>query len=418
MIKVKESLRSLIRYILSFAKWTAVSIAVGSIGGVIGSIFHMAIDFGTELRGHHEWILFLMPAGALVIVAMYKLFAKSEGVDTNLVISSLRHDNKIPLVMIPLIFISTVITQLVGGSGGREGAALQLGGSIGYNVGKAFKMCPDSMHIIIMSGMASVFSALFGTPLTAAVFSLEVSSVGLVDYTALFPCIVSSAVACKIADSFGIVPVNFILDTIPDLKFGSMSRVVILSLLCAAVSIMFCAVIEKSRHYTKKLFNNDYVRAAVLSCILVGATLLLGTYDYNGAGMFVIERAMTGDIRPEAFILKIAFTAISLSAGFKGGEIVPAFFVGATFGGVAAGLLGLDVVFGAAIGFICLFCGVVNCPLASIFLSIEVFGIGGILFFAISCAVSYIMSGKFGLYSSQRIMYSKTDGEFLSEETE
>lgn len=403
---------------MSFSKWIVLSVAVGAIGGVIGSIFHISIDLGTEFRGHHSGILFLMPIGAIIIVAMYKLFAKQGGIDTNLIISSLRRDNKIPLIMIPLIFISTVITQLVGGSGGREGAALQLGGSIGYNVGKVFKMCPDSMHIIIMSGMASVFSALFGTPLTAAVFSLEVSSVGLVDYTALLPCIISSVVAYAIAGAFGIAPVRFTLDYIPELRFMTLFKVVILALLCAVISIVFCTAIEKCHHYTKKLLRNDYIRAIVLSCVIVAATLILGTYDYNGAGMFVIERAMVGDIRPEAFILKIVFTAISLSAGFKGGEIVPAFFVGATFGGVMASLLGLDVIFGAAIGFVCLFCGVVNCPLASVFLSVEVFGTGGLLFFALSCAVSYIMSGRFGLYSSQRIMYSKTGGEFLGGENE
>ena len=412
MQKLEEAIRILAKYILSFVKWLAVATLVGAVGGLLGTAFHHCIDKATELRLEHTWIIFLMPVGGLLIKILYTLCRKQDRMDTNLVIKSLRENNRIPLIMIPLIFTGTVITQLVGASGGREGAALQLGGSVGYNFGKLFRFNNDNMHVIVMTGMSSVFTALFGTPLTAAVFSLEVASVGLLDYTALLPCVIASLVAYLIATNLGVSPVRFELPELPEAHLPAMGKVIVLAILCAVVSIFFCFAVEKCSHIAKSRFSSPYIRTITLSIVLVAATLLLGTYDYNGAGMPMIELAMTGVARPEAFIIKILFTAITLAAGFKGGEIVPAFFVGSTFGCVMAPLLGLDPIFGAAIGFVCLFCGVVNCPLASIFLSIEVFGTKGILFFAAACGVSYMMSGGFGLYSSQKILYSKTDNKY------
>lgn len=408
-----KNLTSIADYCVSFIRWIFVAAAVGGLGGLLGSVFHICIDGATELRAHFWWILLFMPVGGLLIKAVYRLFKREDRIDTNLVIKSLRENNRIPFVMIPLIFISTVITQLVGGSAGREGAALQLGGSIGYNAGRLLKLDDNNMHIIIMSGMASVFSALFGTPLTATVFSMEVASVGLLDYTAFLPCLVSSLSAFAVSEMLGISPVRF---TIPEVNadlLPTMLKVALLSVFCSLLSIVFCFAVEKCSHIAKKKFSGPYVRTITLSFVLVAATFLIGTYDYNGAGMPVIERAMSGEARPFAFALKILFTAITLAAGFKGGEIVPVFFVGSTFGCVAAPLIGLDPVLGAAVGFVALFCGVVNCPVASIFLSLEVFGSSGLLLFALSCGISYMLSGPFGLYSSQKILYSKAKNEYI-----
>ena len=397
---------------MSFLKWVLVSATVGCIGGFLGGIFHVCIDGATELRGRHWWILLFMPIGGLLIKLMYTLFKREDRIDTNLVIKSLRENNKIPIVMVPLIFISTVITQLVGGSAGREGAALQLGGSIGYNAGKLLKFDNNNMHIIIMAGMSSVFTALFGTPLTAAVFSLEVASVGLLDYTALLPCLVASIVAFQISVAMGTTPMRFDFPETNTSFLPTLLKVAALSVLCALLSIVFCFAIEKCSQLAKRKFGGPFIRTFTLSLVIVIATLLLGTYDYNGAGMPVIEKAMAGEAQPIAFLIKLLFTAITLAAGFKGGEIIPAFFVGSTFGCVAAPLVGLDPAMGAAIGFVALFCGVVNCPIASIFLSLEVFGTSGLLLFAVCCGISYMLSGPFGLYSSQKIVYSKTNNEY------
>ena len=409
-------MRTVSEYMVAFVKWVAVSVLVGCVGGILGSVFHLCIDGAAELRGHYTWIIFLLPAAAVLIRFVYHIFKSDVHLDTNLVIRSLKENNKIPLLMMPLIFFGTVITQFVGGSAGREGAALQLGGSLGYNVGRLFKLKSGNMQVIVMCGMSAVFSALFGTPVTAAVFSLEVASVGMLHYTALLPCFVSAITARMTAELFGVVPVRF-----EGIDFGGITplllgKVILLSALLAILSMLFCFVIEKVSHIARKYSPNGYFRAVVCSIIVLALTLIVGTGDYNGAGMFVVERAMKGEADTFAFALKLVFTAVSLAAGFKGGEIVPAFFVGSTFGCVVAPIIGLDPVVGAAIGFVALFCGVVNCPLASLILSVEVFGTQGFLLFAVSCGVSYMLSGHFGLYASQEIIHSKTGSEYVDKQ--
>jgi len=269
------------------------------------------------------------------------------------------------------------------------------------------------MHIIVMSGMSAVFAALFGTPLTAAFFALEVISVGVMHYAGLVPCILSAVVASQTALLFGISPVHFTGIAFPALSPEVLLQVILLGVLCAMVSILFCATLKKCESCLERWLPNQYLRALAGGAVIVLLTLLVRTYAYNGAGMEVITRALQGEARPEDFILKILFTAITISAGFKGGEIVPAFFVGSTFGCVVGSFLGLDAGFGAALGFVALFCGVVNCPIASVMLALEVFGAEGILLFATVCGVSYMMSGYFGLYKSQKIVYSKLNEEYL-----
>ncbi len=414
---IKSYAKTSWEYIGSLVKWMFIAAVLGTLGGILGSVFHLSIDAVTELRVEHSWLIYLLPLGGLLIALLYGLFRSKGQLDTNRILESVREGGKVPLVMIPLIFISTVITHLFGGSAGREGAALQLGGGIGYNMGRAFRLNKNDMHIIVMTGMSSVFAALFGTPLTAAFFCLEVVSVGVLHYAALVPCVISAIVAQQIAGQFGIGPVRFDTVVFPEFSLVILIQATVLAVLCALVCIVFCMCLKKGEHYMDKLIPNRYLRPLVGSVILVLLTLVLRTYDYNGAGMDVITRALQGDARAEAFLLKIVFTAITIAAGFKGGEIVPAFFIGSTFGCIVGPLLGLEASFGAAIGFVALFCGVVNCPVASVFLSLEVFGTEGILIFALVCAVTYLMSGYFGLYRSQKIVYSKLNAEYIDMNT-
>ena len=402
-----------ISYALAFLKWIVLALLVGVVGGVVGSLFHISLDKVTEMRMEFDYLLYFLPLGGLLIAWMYHFFTKNGALDTNRVIESVRNDKKIPLVMTPLIFVSTAITHLLDGSAGREGAALQIGGSIGYNLGKLFKLNHSSLRVIVMTGMSAVFSALFGTPVAAAIFSLEVSTVGSIHYTGIVPCAVSAITAYVISGLFGIKGMSFPDIPLESFTFDVFVKIIILALLAAAVSILFCVAIEKIEHLGDKFFKNSYIRAFTGGLIIVLLTLLVGTRDYNGAGVDVIEHAMNGQANYEAFILKILFTAITISAGFKGGEIVPSFFIGSTFGCVMGSLLGLNPAFGAAIGFISVFCGVVNCPLASIVLSVEIFGAEGLPFFALACAISFMMSGRFSLYNSQKIIYSKIADELI-----
>lgn len=408
---MKDKLLNLLDYLAAFSKWALIAIAVGLIGGVVGSIFHLAIDGVTEFRCENGWLIYLLPVGGLVIAGLYHLCSKVGSVDTNRVLRAARSDEKVPFVMAPLIFVSTLITHLLGGSAGREGAALQLGGSIGYHIGKLFRLNKNDLHIIVMSGMSAVFAALFGTPLTAMFFSIEVTDVGKMAYAGLLPCTLSAMVASKVALWFGLPPTRFVLQNIPEWDVAVAGKTVVLALLCAGVAILFCVALKFFEHGAAKRIPNRYWRALLGGCTIVVLTLLVRTTDYNGAGMPVISDAMSGVARPEAFLLKILFTAVTIAAGFKGGEIVPTFFIGSTFGCVAGSLLGLDPGFAAAIGFVALFCAVVNCPVASVVLAMEVFGGQGMLLFALACGVSYLMSGYFGLYESQHFDSSKLKAE-------
>lgn len=407
MTQLKIAVNASAKYAAVFVKWLLAAVLVGAVGGIIGSIFHLSVDFVTELRTKNGWIIFLLPLGGVLIAWLYSLCKNDGKIDTNRVISAVRSEETVPFVMGPLIFVSTVITHLVGGSAGREGAALQLGGSIGSALGKVLRLKERDRYIIVMFGMSAVFAALFGTPVTAAFFSLEVASVGAMYYAGLVPCVISALVASRIALLFGLSPVCFDTVSFPPISADLMLRVVALAILCALVSILFCTALKKCEEVGKSLVPNKYLRGFSGGVLLVLLTLLVGTADYNGAGMDIISRAMLGDAKYEAFLLKIVFTAITVAAGFKGGEIVPTFFIGSTFGCMAGAFLGLDPSLGAAIGFVALFCGVVNCPVASLVLATEVFGGSAILMFAVVCAVSYMLSGSFSLYESQSFMYSK-----------
>ncbi|WP_428817290.1 chloride channel protein [Clostridium butyricum] len=411
--EVKRKIRIVQLNLWVFFKWIIISIITGVVGGAVGSIFHLSVELATKTRIEHSWILYLLPFGGLLIVFMYKKGMKGDP-GTNLVINSIRTDGKVPFLMAPLIFLGTVITHLFGGSAGREGAALQLGGSIGSQIGNLIGLDEKDMHLITLCGMSSVFSALFGTPLTATFFAMEVISIGIIHYSAFIPCIVSSVTAYYISIYFGLDPVRFNLNVIPEISLINIVKVMILGSLCAVVSIIFCNLLHKSNNISKKIISNAYVRVFIGGIIIVLLTIIIGTRDYNGAGMDVILNAMNGKAKPEAFLLKMIFTAITISVGYKGGEIVPTFFIGATFGCVVGKFLGLDPCFGAAVGLVALFCGVVNTLITSIILSIELFGAGNIVLFAIACGVSYMESGYYSLYSSQKIMYSKIKAEYIN----
>lgn len=401
----------------SLFKWGICSVITGLVCGVVGTLFHKCVSFATSYRTGHPFLIYLLPVAGLLIVFLYHITSMQDDGGTNRIISSIRTSKPIPFRMAPLIFISTVITHLFGGSAGREGAALQIGGSIGSSIGQWLHLDDKEVHIITMCGMSGVFSALFGTPITATIFSMEVISVGVLYYVAFIPCLVSAYIALRFAQHFGVTPVTYSLAHIPPSDFETIVRVVILSILCAVLSMVFCFVIHKTTKLYKRFLSNQYLRIFAGGMLVAILTILVQTYDYNGAGMDIVGKALQGEAKPEAFLLKLIFTALTLAAGFKGGEIVPSFFIGATFGNIFGGLLGLDPGFGAAIGLISLFCGVVNCPIASLVLSIELFGSEAVLLFCFACAFSYVLSGYYGLYSSQKIVYSKVSPTYINKNT-
>lgn len=403
-----------VRYASTFVKWIIFSLIMGTVCGLVGSAFHVCVEYVTGFRADNPAIIWFLPLAGIVIVFIYRVCGIRHSKGTNLVIGSIRSsDEEIPSRMAPLIFVTTVITHLFGGSSGREGAALQIGGSIGVSVSRLLKLDDSDKHILTLCGMSAVFSALFGTPITAALFSMEVISIGILYYCAFVPCLFSSVIAYAITRRLHIVHDSYLIE-VPAVGVSSVLRVLALAILCAALSSLFCIFMNMVHKLFRKYFKNQYIRVFAGGVMLVLLNIVLKTTDYNGTGMDIIARALGGEAEPAAFALKALFTAITIGCGFRGGEIVPSFFVGATFGCVMGGLLGLDPGFAAALGMVCFFCGVVNCPLTSLFLSIELFGAQGIVLFTIGCAVSYMLSGYYSLYNEQKIIYSKLRPHYVN----
>lgn len=398
-----------------FFKWTLISAVVGIIGGVIGAVFSKSIAWVTAFRQENGWILLLMPVAGVLIIWLYHIFHEEKNRGTNMVLEAVSSSQNVSAATGLLIFLSTVLTHLVGASSGREGAALQIGGSIGNLIGKKISLDEKDKKIAVMCGMSAVFSALFGTPIAAGIFSMEVVCIGTIYYAGFVPCLFSSFIGTSTARLLGVSGEQFHIVSLPEFNLFSASYVVFLGILCALVSIGFCMLLHQAEHLYRKKFENPYIRILAASVIFIILTLLSGTRVYNGGSMELIEHAMEGHIQYEAFLVKAVFTAVALGAGFKGGEIVPTLCVGATFGCMIGQIFGCFPSFSAACGMAALFVGVTNCPISSLVIALELFGGEAVWFFALIIAVSFTLSGYFGLYSSQQFVFSKTKQEVIDQ---
>lgn len=403
--------------LITTLKWIVFSFVVGLVLGGVGAVFYHGIKLATDFRLTHPAILFLLPVGAVLIRLLYHTAKYDNDGGTNLVLSAIHSDDDIPKRMAVLIFISTIFSHLVGASVGREGAALQLGGSVGNNMGKLFHFNDTEKKTMIMVGMSAVFSALFGTPMAAAIFSMEVVSVGIMHYAALVPCVIASFVARGVAAYLGAPNAFYVIEEIPAFGLVPGLKTSILAMLCGLVSILFCVVLHQTNTAAKRFMKNPYLRAFVGGCLALCFTLLDGHQTYNGAGVEYIRDCMDGNTDSFAFLIKILFTAICIAAGYKGGEIVPSFFIGASFGCLFGNLMGFSPSLCAAIGMGAVFCGVTNSPITSFIICLELFGMEGAPYFLLSVALSYMLSGYYGLYSSQKIVYSKYKSNYINTRT-
>ncbi len=383
---------------ISYLRVIMLSALVGGICGLVGNIFVQSIAFVTQLREKYSWILYLLVIFGVVIVGVYKLL-KVENIGTNNVLNSVRSDKKVSPILAIAIFIGTVLSHFGGASVGREGAALQLGGSIGEGTSRIYKLDDDNRKILVMSGMAGCFSALFGTPFAAFLFVLEVARIGKKCVKSILPVIASSVIAFFIANSLGVEPERFALRSIPQLTLNLSWKFVLITVAGAVVSMIFVHSLHFSEKLFKKIIPNDFLRITVGGVLVIALTKILGTTDYNGGGINIVHHIFTnGDVNYEAFLLKIVFTAISVGCGYKGGEIVPTIFIGGTLGGAMGSLLGIDPAFAASIGIVALFSGATKSPFATVVLACEMFGIYGVGYFAVASAISYFLSFKGCLY--------------------
>lgn len=407
-------------HLFTLAKWLVMGLITGTIVGMLGSGFAWALAAANGFRAAHGWIKFLLPAAGVLIVFLYRVTKNTDDTGTNMVIASIQSGSPISYKMAPLIVLSTVLTHLCGGSAGREGAALQLGGGMANFMSdiKFLKFTDNDHKVNVMCGMSAGFAALFGTPMAAAIFSLEVISVGMMQYSALVPCVISAFTARFIAASLGVGAEAFTVLSVPAFTPLRMVVVLIFGGVLGCLSLLFCDFLHYTERGLKKYLPNPYLRIICSGAVIALLTVALGTDRYLGSGIGIIEHIFEENRPGEfyVFALKILFTALTLGAGFKGGEIVPSFCIGAAFGSLTAGLLGLPVTLAAACGMVGVFCGVTNCPITSLLIAFEMFGMEGMPYYLVTVAVSYMFSGYGSLYHTQRVLFSKLKTDFSGKE--
>lgn len=397
------------RSLSAFFRWGFFALLCGALAGVAGTLLFWVLHMAQSVREAHGWLVYLLPVAGVIIVFLYRTAHMASDRGTNRIVCAVRGEEEVPLRTAALIFFGTALTHLYGGSSGREGAALQLGGSIGSWLSRVFKVDRQVAPILVMCGMSAAFAAIFGTPVTAAVFALELATVGAMPFVAFWPCGLSALIGYAIRLATGADTEFFHIAEIPEFGLVPLLQVALVAIGCALVSQLFCHSMTFSGKLIKRVsfLENPYVRVVVGAVGMVLITLIFG-HDYNGTGMGVIEQAITrGEADWYAFLIKLVATVLTLKFGFKGGEIVPAMFMGATFGCVFGGLIGLSPSLSAAIGLTALFAGVTNCPIAAVLLSFELFGAESAVYALLAVPISWSLSGYASLYSKQHFLFSK-----------
>ena len=407
------------RSVWNLIRWVILATITGAAVGFLTGLFGMAISAVTEFRLAHSLMLLGLPAAGLIIVFLYRRFGLANDTGTNRVIMAIREQRDIPIAVAPLIVMATVLTHAFGGSSGREGAALQFGGSLGNFAARKLKFDASSTEIMVMAGMSAAFSALFGTPLAATILPMEFVSVGVLYYAALVPCVISAFTAHAVAVQMNVqrLQIPYEVTDVPVLYSSAFLKVILLGVIFAAVGIGFIICLHTSGHYFKIWFRNQYIRVLFGGVSVALFALLLGTQDYIGLGSNVIHACFDGKAVWYAALLKALFVCLTLETGYKGGEIVPSFFIGAVVGCTLSRVLGLPPDICTACGMCSVFCAVTNSPISALCVAFELFGFDGMGYFAISIAVSYMMSGYYSLYGAQKIMYSKTETKYINRTT-
>ncbi|HEX3356368.1 MAG TPA: voltage-gated chloride channel family protein [Tepidisphaeraceae bacterium] len=413
-----------------FLKWVLIASPVGAIIGAAVALFLWSLDLATRTRWNHPWLLFLLPLAGIAIGLMYHFLGRSVEAGNNLIVDQIhKPGGGVPSRMAPLVLIGTVITHLFGGSAGREGTAIQMGGSIASTVARAFKLPARDTRTLLMVGIAAGFGAVFGTPLTGAIFAIEVLAIGRMNYESLLPCLIASIVGdwtttlCGINHTHYHVPLfanPALADSIPRIDWLLLGKVALASIAFGLTSVLFAELTHGLSWLFKKILPWSIARPAVGGLIVIAMVYLLGTRDYLGlgvstdphtpAGVSILSCFNPGGATPFSWWWKILFTAVTLGSGFKGGEVTPLFFIGAALGNTLAWLMHAPIDLFAALGFVAVFAGATNTPLACTVMAVELFGrqpgllsSGFVIYAAVACFVSYLLSGHSGIYLSQRI---------------
>lgn len=392
-------------------KWIAFALVIGAVAGTASAAFLQSLEWATRTRESHIWLIALLPVAGFLIGWLYYRFGQSVEKGNELILEQIENPRAlIPARMTPLVFLASIMTHLFGGSAGREGVAIQMGASLADQIGIPLRLSSHDRRIFLMAGMSAGFASIFGTPLAGAVFGLEVLAIGRMGYAAIFPCFMAALVGFGVTNLWGVHHTVYTAGAIPALDLRTITAVLVAGALFGITAMSFARLTHGMNHLFRRGFSYPPLRLFVGGTIVALAVWVIGSTRYVGLGIPQIVESFFTISSPWDFFIKMLFTAVTLGAGFKGGEVTPLFFIGATLGSALSPVLGVPVGFGAAIGFAAVFAGASNTPIACTFLAIELFGAEVGTLAAIACVTSYMFSGHRGIYHSQRVGIAKIFG--------
>ncbi|CCG52973.1 Chloride channel protein Fjo18-like [Flavobacterium indicum GPTSA100-9 = DSM 17447] len=403
-------------------KWTLICSFIGVLIGSASAGFLQSLNWATDFRENHLWLIALLPIGGFFIGLLYYYYGKDAEAGNNLLIDTIHEPKQvIPLRMAPFVYIGTIATHFFGGSAGREGTALQMAGSIADQFSKPFKLSASDRKILIISAVAGGFGSVFGTPLAGAVFAIEFFLIGRIRYNALFPAFITAIIADIVTKLWQTPHTHYHINSIPDISFINIIYAIVTGIFFGLCASTFSKVIHKTGNIFKSNISYPPLRPFVGGIIVAFAVWAIGTTKYIGLGIPTIVQSFDQQLPAYDFAIKMALTIITLSAGFKGGEVTPLFFIGATLGNALSLFIPLPTGLLAGMGFVAVFAGATNTPIACSIMAIELFGAECGVYVAIACVVSYLLSGHNSIYGRQMIgeakhqRYANHEGKRLNE---
>ncbi|KGP01465.1 voltage-gated chloride channel protein [Alcaligenes faecalis] len=406
MNRLKTSL--LLNLLSYYGKWFVLACLIAVLAGSASAFFLFSLEQATSWRIQHAWLIWLLPLAGLAVGWVYERVGQSVSAGNNLLIEEI-HDPKkvVPLRMAPLVLGGTVISHLFGASVGREGTAVQMGAALSDQLTHVFRLDREDRRILLMAGMSAGFSSVFGTPLAGAVFGMEVLAIGRMRYNALFPCLIAAIVADQVGLIWGVQHTHYVVEYVVSLDSWSMLAVLIAGVLFGLIGMLFAMLTHQLSAWMKKSIKYAPMRPFWGGLVVAIAVWALDDYQYIGLGVPEIVRAFHEPMQPWDFLGKLGFTVLSLGSGFKGGEVTPLFYIGATLGNALAPLLHMPFSMMAGLGFVAVFAGAANVPIACTLMAMELFGAELGPLAAIACVAAYVFSGHAGIYHAQRVGHRK-----------
>ena len=408
-------------------RWTLLVIPVSLTAGSLIALFLWLLEKAIRFRLAHPWLLFLLPLAGVLIYILYRFMGKNAEAGNNLIMDEIHEPGGgVPARMAPMVLLTTVITHLFGGSAGREGTAVQIGGSLAQFFAKQLKLSREDVRMLLTTGIAAGFGAVFGTPITGAIFALEVLALGRIKHDALMPCFIASFLADLTCSAWGIHHTQYHIlfreagatfFSVVHFDLSLLWKVILAGILFGLAGFAFAEISHTIKNYSNRWIKTKWLIPVVGGAIIIGFTYALGTQDYLSLGIIgkdpgsvtILTCFHPGGATTYSWLWKLLFTAITLGTGFKGGEVTPLFFVGAALGNTIATLTGAPVDLLAGLGFIAVFAGATNTPIACTIMGAELFGTEHLLYYAIACFTAYYFSGHSGIYHAQRVAVSKVD---------